>query len=128
MSVTTSRGFAPWLEAVLRALIIGLFALAGAMKLTLHPFETEAFAHFGYASWFMFLIGAIEFFGAFALLRRPLIMPTLALFAAVLVGAIVSHAHAGDPPIALIPPAALLLMVASVAVLRVPLGPGLRTA
>ncbi|SDB74131.1 DoxX family protein [Belnapia rosea] len=90
----TKYRYADWL---LRALMVTLFTLAGAMKLTAHPFELHGFARFGYETWFMYGIGLIEFAAAFALLHARLLLPSVALLAAVLVGAIASHLRVGDP-------------------------------
>jgi putative oxidoreductase len=86
-----------WSDRVLRTLLVALFTIAGAMKLTAHPFEIHGFEHFGYAPWFMYLIGALEFLGAFALLHRRTLLPAAGLMAVILVGAVYSHINAGDP-------------------------------
>lgn len=102
-------------DGTLRALLVPLFVLAGAMKLTAHPFELHSFAHFGYATWFMYAIGLIEFGAAFALLRAELIQPAMALLAAVLVGAIASHVSVGDPILAAAPAVIILAMLGGLA-------------
>lgn len=101
----------------LRGLMVTLFTIAGAMKLTSHPFELNAFAHFGYDTWFMYAIGLIEFVAAFAILHARLMLPAIALLAAVLIGAVASHVQAGDPPEATIPAVIALAILASLALI-----------
>ncbi|GGD26282.1 DoxX family protein [Aureimonas glaciei] len=107
-------------EWVLRGLMVLLFTLAGSMKLTAHPFEIHAFAHFGYDEWFMYAIGAIELAGGFALLQRRLMIGAVALLSAVLVGAIASHQMAGDPIVAAVPAMFALALMAGLAVIHWP--------
>lgn len=114
-----SRNEAPD-NLMLRALLVTLFAIAAAMKLTFHPFETQAFDHFGYAMWFMLAIGVIELTGAFALLHDRLLMPAAGLLGAVLLGALFSHMRVGDPPAAMIPALVALALLAELALLHRP--------
>ncbi|NKC31289.1 DoxX family protein [Falsiroseomonas selenitidurans] len=114
MTGTMSRG----LDWVLRGLLVVLFTIAGAMKLTAHPFELHGFAHFGYPLWFMYAIGAIEFAAGFALLQARLLMPAVAVLGVVLLGAVASHLRVGDPPAMALPAVVALAMLAGLAVLH----------
>ncbi len=106
------------LDWVLRGLMVVLFSIAGAMKLTAHPFELHGFAHFGYPLWFMYAIGVIEFAAAFALLHARLLLPSAALLGAVLVGAVVSHLRVGDPLPMALPAVISLAILAGLAALH----------
>lgn len=75
----------------------------------------RGFAHFGYAPWFMYLIGVLELTGALALLRRGLATPAALLLAAVMVGAVVSPMRAGDALAMTLPATVLLTMLLGVA-------------
>ena len=73
-----------WKQAGVWALTIVLasfFFLAGGLKLRGTPSQVESFAHWGYAAWVLYVIGAIEAAGAIGLL-----VPRLACFATVLLG------------------------------------------
>lgn len=87
---------ARYLDYVFRGSMAALFAVAGAMKLTAHPFEVQSFEHFGYAPWFMFAIGALECLGVFALLRTQWVLPAVMLLGTIIIGAIGSHIRAED--------------------------------
>ncbi|WP_439594679.1 DoxX family protein [Falsiroseomonas sp.] len=106
------------LDWVLRGLMVVLFTIAGAMKLTAHPFELHGFAHFGYPLWFMYAIGIIEFAGGFALLHRRLLLPAAALLGLVLVGAVASHLRVGDPLPMALPALVSLAILAGLAALH----------
>lgn len=108
------------LDWTLRGLLVVLFILAGAMKLTAHPFEIASFAHFGYPTWFMLAIGAVELAGGLALLHARLVLPSAALLAAVLLGAVVSHMRVGDPPEAVLPAVVALAILVAVAAMHLP--------
>ena len=58
-----------------------LFLLAGGGKLIGAPKQVDNFAHWGYAAWFVYVIGAVEAAGAIGLL-----LPRFAGFAALLLG------------------------------------------
>ena len=117
-----------WSDRVLRTLLVVLFTIAGAMKLTAHPFEIHGFEHFGYAPWFMYVIGVLEFAGAFALLHRRTLQPAAALMAAILVGAVISHLRVGDPVPMAIPALVALGMTLSLMLLHRRPGRGLAAA
>jgi len=73
-----------WKQAGIWALTVTLaafFLLAGGLKLRGAPSQVDSFAHWGYAAWFLYVIGAIEAVGAIGLL-----VPRLACFAVLLLG------------------------------------------
>ena len=73
-----------WKQAGVWALTTVLavfFLLAGGLKLRGTPSQVENFAHWGYAAWFLYVIGAVEIVGAIGLL-----VPRLAGFAVLLLG------------------------------------------
>jgi uncharacterized membrane protein len=116
------------LDWVLRGLMVVLFTVAGVMKLTAHPFEVYGFAHFGYAPWFMYAIGLVEFVGAFALLHARLLLPSVAVLGAVLVGAVASHLRVGDPLPMALPALVALAMLAALAAIHATRRGGVRMA
>lgn len=63
------------------AVLAAFFLLAGGLKLRGAPAQVDNFAHWGYAEWFLYVIGAVEAAGAVGLL-----VPRLAGFAALLLG------------------------------------------
>jgi putative oxidoreductase len=97
-------------EIVLRAALTALFLVAAGMKLAAVPFETAGFARFGYAPWFMTVIGLAQLLGA-VLLWVPGWTGLAALgLGAMMVGAVGSHLRAGDP-VAMAAPALVLVVV-----------------
>ncbi len=73
-----------WKQAGVWALTVTLaafFLLAGGLKLRGVPSQVENFAHWGYAGWFLYVVGTIEAAGAIGLL-----VPRLAGFSALLLG------------------------------------------
>jgi putative oxidoreductase len=65
----------------LTAILTAFFLVAGGLKLRGAPSQVDNFAHWGYAEWFLYVIGAVEATGALGLL-----VPRLAGFAAMLLG------------------------------------------
>ena len=63
------------------AVLAAFFLVAGGLKLRGAPAQVDNFAHWGYAEWFLYVIGAVEAAGAVGLL-----VPRLAGFAALLLG------------------------------------------
>lgn len=110
--------FRPRGEAALRALLAAVFALAGILKLAAVEFEVQGFAHFGYAPWFMYAVGALELLGGLALLLRRFAAPAALPLAAVMVGAAASHLRAGDGVAMALPALVLLALLALVAFAR----------
>jgi uncharacterized membrane protein YphA (DoxX/SURF4 family) len=73
-----------WKEIATWALTVVLaafFLFAGGHKLSGAQAQVDNFAHWGYAMWFLYLIGAIETVGGLGLL-----VPRLAVFAVLLLG------------------------------------------
>jgi putative oxidoreductase len=65
----------------LTVILAVLFLLAGGGKLAGVPKQVDSFAHWGYASWFLYVIGAIEAASAIGLL-----VPRIAVFSVLLLG------------------------------------------
>lgn len=74
----------PWKEIgiwTLSSVLAVLFLAAGGLKLHGGPKQVDNFAHWGYALWFLYVIGAVEIVGGIGLL-----IPRLAGFAVLLLG------------------------------------------
>lgn len=74
----------PWREIgtwILTAALAVFFILAGGLKLQGGPKQVDNFAHWGYALWFLYVVGAVETVGGIGLL-----VPRLAAYAALLLG------------------------------------------
>ncbi|MSR25282.1 MAG: DoxX family protein [Nitrospiraceae bacterium] len=65
----------------LALILAAFFLVAGGLKLRGTPSQVDNFAHWGYAAWFLYAVGAVETAGALGLL-----VPRLAGFAAMLLG------------------------------------------
>ena len=65
----------------LTVILVVFFLLAGGLKLRGTSSQVDNFAHWGYAAWFLYVVGAIEVVGAIGLL-----VPRLAGFAILLLG------------------------------------------
>ncbi len=92
----------------LQALLVFFFIAPGIIKLTGQPAMVELFAEFGYAVWFMYLIGVCEVAGALGIAFGGFInkkLPQLAVLGlmVIMVGAIGSHLSISDPVISMIP-------------------------
>jgi uncharacterized membrane protein YphA (DoxX/SURF4 family) len=96
----------------LRVLLAAVFVLAGAMRLAAVEFEVQGFAHFGYAPWFMYAIGALELGAGLALLFRRAATPAALVLGVVMVGAAASHLRAGDGVLLALPALVLLALLA----------------
>lgn len=73
-----------WKQAgvwTLIAILAAFFLVAGGLKLRGAPSQVDNFAHWGYAAWFLYVVGAVEAAGALGLL-----VPRFAGFAAMLLG------------------------------------------
>ena len=101
---------------VLAVLLALVFFAAGVAKLIPIEFERSNFVHFGYAMWFMILIGIVELTGATLLLPRRTRALGALLNAAVMVGAATSHLRAGDGIGMAIPALVFLVLLLVVAV------------
>lgn len=97
-------------EFWVRVAIAAFFALAAGLKLAAVDFEVQAFAHFGYPLWFMYFIGAVELVGAALLVSRG-VSYGAAVLAVVMVGALGTHIHVGDPVTKMLPAAVLLVLL-----------------
>lgn len=81
---------------VLCYLLALVFALSGGAKLLALPFETEAFARWGYPLEFMYLTGALELAGAVGLLLRRLSAFAALGLAMLMLGAVGTHLLHGE--------------------------------
>ena len=84
-----------WVVTILLGFV---FLMTGTNKLGGHPSMAEKFADWGYAPWFLLVIGVIEVGGAIAL-----VIPRIARFGGyalvpVMLGAAVTHVRAGEWP------------------------------
>lgn len=96
----------PRIAGYLLALV---FALSGGAKLLALPFETEAFARWGYPMEFMYLVGALELAGAIGLLLPRLSALAGFCLAALMLGAVRTHALHGEWPMLAVASALLAL-------------------
>ncbi len=106
---------------ILCVILAALYLFAGATKLAGQAMHVQAFAHWRYPLWFMYVVGAWEVIGAILLL-----VPKTSAFAAVLLavnmlGAIYTTAIRVTEPNTATAPAVLLVILVIVAYLRLPL-------
>lgn len=104
----------------LRLMLAAVFLAFGVAKLAAVEFEVRGFAHFGYAPWFMYAIGALELAGGLLLLRSGSAAFGAALMLPVMVGAAASHVNAGDAFAMAVPATLLFALLALVAWYRRP--------
>ncbi|MDQ3698793.1 MAG: DoxX family protein [Gemmatimonadota bacterium] len=110
----TGKELAVWL---LSALLAITFIIVGAQKLTgSETFWVEAFAMFGYPTWFRILVGIVEVVGGICLLIPAASLLALPALGIVTFGAAFTHLASGTPG-ALVP-FLLFLALAAVAWLR----------
>lgn len=76
---------------VLTLLLALVFLASGGAKLLALPFETEAFARWGYPLWFMYVTGALEVAGAVGLVLPRLSALAAFCLAALMLGAVGTH-------------------------------------
>lgn len=106
--MTKGTKIAYWILAVL----IALPFFAGAyLKLTGSEMEVTGFQYFGYALWFMYVIGVLELLGALGILFGGVIHKQLPRLAAlgllgIMIGALYSHAT--HPPLSAGVPAVVI--------------------
>ncbi len=105
-------------ERTLRVAIAAVFVIAAGMKLAALEFEVSGFARFGYAPWFMYVVGAGQLAGAALLLTRGFAGAGALLLAAIMVGAVGSHLRAHDPVAMALPAALLLALLLGIAYAR----------
>ena len=103
---------------VVRLLLAGLFLTAAVMKLAGTEFEVRSFEHFGYAPWFMYVIGAVELAGGLMLLAPSLAVLGALAMLPIMVGAVCSHLLAGDPILMTAPSVVVLGLVGWLAYVR----------
>ncbi len=102
---------------VLSGLLAALFVGSGGMKLTgAHVNETAQ--HFGYPTWFFYLIGLIEVVGAVCLLIPRIAAEVGSFLIIIMLGALISHIRAGDGFMGLLPALLALLSLGGVTWLR----------
>ncbi len=105
------------LKKIERGVLALAFGGAATAKFSKNAMMAEDFERFGYPPWFMTATGAVEAAGAAGMLAGTIIseaaMPAGVLLAGVMAGALASHLRAGDPLWRLLPPAALLGIIAS---------------
>jgi putative oxidoreductase len=111
----------------LGGLLALLFLVAAGMKFAAVPFEANNFAHFGYAPWFMDLIGAVELVGAVLLVVPRWSGVGAAAMVPIMIGAVGSHLRAGDGVGMATPALVALLLLIVVAMARRHSLLGLRT-
>ena len=93
------------------AILVGLvFVVAGGAKLTGQQVMVDQFNHFGYATWFMYLVGIGETLFGIGLFIPRFIKWAAPALGAIMIGAVVTH-FMHDPPSAAIPAAGLLLVL-----------------
>lgn len=105
-------------SCIVRAVLAIIFTVAAGMKFAATPFEVAGFERFGYPLWFMYAIGALQLLGAALLWVRGLISIGAALLAILMVGAVGSHWHVGDPVVTAVPALALLILLIGLAYAR----------
>ncbi|WP_335645542.1 DoxX family protein [Methylobacterium durans] len=111
---------------ILRILIALFFLVAAGMKFAGTAFEVAGFERFGYALWFMYVVGALQVVGALLLAMRGTAALGAALLAVIMLGAVGSHLRAGDPVTMAMPAFILLVVLTGIAGLTRPAGLGAR--
>lgn len=81
---------------ILAFLLALVFVASGGAKLLALPFETEAFARWGYPLWFMYATGALEVAGAVGLVLPRLSALAALCLAALMLGAVGTHVLHGE--------------------------------
>ena len=88
------RSLFNWKQAGVWALTVtlaALFLLAGGLKLRGSPSQVDSFAHWGYAAWFLYVVGAIEAAGAIGLVIPRLTGFSVLLLGVTMLGAALTH-------------------------------------
>ncbi|HEX9391310.1 MAG TPA: DoxX family protein [Usitatibacteraceae bacterium] len=95
-----------WALQILTALAL---MVLGAAKIASFPFMVAAFGKIGFGDWFRYFFGAIEMFGALALLIEGYAAVTAMLLAYLMLGALIAQIWVvGGNPLAV-----LLLLIAN---------------
>lgn len=88
MSSTTVKVVAVW---IISGLLAAVFILAGTPKLLQQPQLVDMFDQWGYARWFLVMIGALEVTGAILLLIPRVAIYGVALLSVLMLGAGYTH-------------------------------------
>jgi uncharacterized membrane protein YphA (DoxX/SURF4 family) len=75
----------------LTVVLAAFFILAGGGKLLGAPRQAENFAHWGYAEWFLYVIGVVETAGAIGLLVPRVAVFAVLLLVGTMLGAALTH-------------------------------------
>ncbi len=92
--MNTARPVFTWRAAgvwTLTVILAAFFILAGGGKLGGAPKQVDSFAHWGYAAWFLYVIGAVEAAGAIGLLVPRVAVFSVLLLGATMLGAALTH-------------------------------------
>jgi uncharacterized membrane protein YphA (DoxX/SURF4 family) len=106
--MTKGRSIVVWIVSVLLAAV---YFFVGGMKLAGGQMMIDEFVRYGYAGWFMYVVGAAELTGALLLL-----IPRTALYGAivlsvVMIGAMYTHLTHQEAPNALGPLVLFILLL-----------------
>jgi len=112
----TARQIIGWILSIVAS---AMFALAGYLKLTSNPMETQAFAMYGLPLWFVYVVGVMEIAGVILLLFTKWRTAGAALLTVVGLGATFEHATHAQLAMAPIPLAAAACAIVG-AMLREP--------
>ncbi len=75
----------------LTVILAAFFLLAGGSKLGGAPKQVDNFAHWGYAAWFLYVVGAVEVAGAVGLLVPHVAVFSVLLLGVMMLGAALTH-------------------------------------
>jgi uncharacterized membrane protein YphA (DoxX/SURF4 family) len=90
----TARPVFTWKAAglwTLTVILAAFFLLAGGGKLAGAPKQVESFTHWGYAEWFLYVIGVVETAGAVGLLVPRVTVFSVVLLGGTMLGAALTH-------------------------------------
>ncbi|WP_082482495.1 DoxX family protein [Methylorubrum sp. GM97] len=93
-----------------------VFVRAAGMKLAASELETMSFARFGYAPWFIYLVGLAQMLGAILLWVRGYVAYGALLLAVLMAGGAISHLRVGDPAMLSAPALGLMAPLCGIAV------------
>lgn len=114
MKTSRARTVFAW---ILSGLLATLFVLASLGKITGHEMTVEMFTEWGYAPWFMYLIGVLEIAGAVGLLVPKLWRWAILGLEILMLGAVYTHLT-NDEGLQVIRPLIFLVILAIVWWLR----------
>jgi putative oxidoreductase len=107
---------------VLSGVLAALYLFAGVTKLAGMLMHVEAFAHWRYPVWFMYVVGAWEVIGAILLVIPRTSTVAAALLAVNMAGAVYTTAVRVNEPQTAIVPAVFLVLLVVTGYLRLPAG------